>query len=48
VIGLNVTGLAGIPVLYQLLVGNTADCTTPQANLIRLRGFLNLVPQPPR
>lgn len=47
VIGLNVTGLAGVPVLYQFLAGNTADCTTPQANLNRLRGFLNLLPQPP-
>lgn len=48
VIGLNVTGVAGIPVLYQLLAGNTVDCTTPQANLTRLRGFLNILPKPPR
>jgi transposase len=48
VIGLNVSGLAGVPILYQLLAGNTTDCTTPQANLTRLRSFLNLLPQPPR
>lgn len=48
VIGLDVTGLAGVPVLYELLAGNTADCTTPQANLQRLRRFLNLLPRPPR
>lgn len=48
VIGLNASGLAGIPILYQLLAGNTVDCTTPQANLTRLRGFLNLLPEPPR
>jgi hypothetical protein len=47
VIGLNVSGRAGIPVLYQLLAGNTTDCTTPQANLPRLRGFLNRLPRPP-
>jgi hypothetical protein len=48
VIGLDVTGPAGIPVLYQLLAGNTPDCTTPQANLERLRGLLRLLPEPPR
>ena len=48
VIGLDVTGPGGVPILYQLLAGNTADCTTPQANLQRLRRFLNLLPCPPR
>ena len=48
VVGLNVTGTAGVPVVYRLLAGNTADCTTPQENLTRLRGFLDRLPEPPR
>jgi transposase len=47
VVALNVTGHDGVPVLYSLLAGNTADCTTPQDNLTRLRSLLGQLPQPP-
>jgi transposase len=48
VVGLNVTGTTSVPLVYSLLAGNTADCTTPHENLTRLRGFLNRLPEPPR
>lgn len=48
VVGLNVAGTAGVPVVYRLLAGNTADCTTPHENLARLRAFLDQLPAPPR
>lgn len=47
VVALNVTGQDGVPLLYSLLAGNTADCATPKDNLTRLRGFLNSLPAPP-
>lgn len=48
VVALNVSGQEGVPLLYSLLAGNTADSTTPQANLLRLRSFLDHLPEPPR
>lgn len=48
VVGLTVTGTAGVPLIYRLLADNTADRTTPQENLARLRGFLDRFPEPPR
>jgi transposase len=48
VVGLNVTGTTGVPLVYSLLAGNTADGTTPDGNLTRLRGFLDRLPEPPR
>lgn len=48
VVGLDVTGTAGVPLVYSLLAGNTAACTTPEGNLARLRGFLARLPEPPR
>lgn len=39
-LGINVTGQDHIPVQYTVLPGNTADCTTPAANVKALIGFL--------
>jgi hypothetical protein len=48
VVGLNVTGTTGVPLVYRLLAGSKAGCATPQGDLTRLRGFLDRLPEPPR
>lgn len=44
-LALNVTAPDGVPLDYQVLAGNTADRTTPVANLARLRALLARLPQ---
>lgn len=39
-LGINVTGAAHVPVAYRVLAGNTADSTTPVANVEALIQFL--------
>ncbi len=39
-LGINVTGGEHLPIEYRVLPGNTADCTTPVANLDALLAFL--------
>ena len=39
-LGINVTG-AGLPLAFRVLVGNTADRTTPRQNLEAVRGLLS-------
>ncbi len=43
-LALNVTAPDGVPVAYQVLAGNTADRTTPVANLARLRALIDRLP----
>jgi hypothetical protein len=43
-IGATVTATGGVPIDYQTLAGNVADCTTPVANLRRLQRLLALLP----
>jgi transposase len=46
-IGATVTATGGVPIDYQTLAGNVADCTTPVANLRRLQRLLALLPARP-
>jgi len=39
-LGINVTSREHVPVQYRVLAGNTADCTTPVANIEALVAFL--------
>lgn len=39
-LGINVTNVDHVPVQYSVLPGNTADCTTPVANVAALVAFL--------
>jgi len=40
-LGVNVTGLEGVPLVYRVLAGRTADQTTPIENMRALQGLLN-------
>lgn len=40
-LGLNVNSEAGIPLIYRVLAGRTADRTTPQANMQALRALFD-------
>jgi len=40
-LGVNVTSPQHVPVQYRVLAGNTADCTTPVANISALVSFLD-------
>jgi hypothetical protein len=42
-----VTAAGGVPIDYQTLAGNVADCTTPVANLRRLQRLLAILPVRP-
>jgi len=45
-IGLSVTGQSGLPLVYELLAGNTADNQTPFAHLAKLKALLRQVGYP--
>jgi transposase len=45
-IGLSVTGQSGLPLVYELLAGNTADNQTPFAHLAKLKTLLKQVGYP--
>ena len=45
-IGLSVTGQSGLPLVYELLAGNTADNQTPFAHLAKLKTLLHQVGYP--
>jgi transposase len=45
-IGLSVTGQSGLPLVYELLAGNTADNQTPFAHLAKLKALLQQVSYP--
>jgi transposase len=42
-LGLNVTG-AGLPLAFRVLVGNTADVTTPRDNMLAVQALLKELP----
>jgi transposase len=42
-IGLSVVGKSGLPLLYELLVGNTTDCKTPLEHFGKLKALLEKV-----
>lgn len=45
-LGLSVTGKSGLPLLYEVLAGNTADNQTPFAHLDKLKKLLKTVKYP--
>src|SRR4051812_48974524 len=42
-VGLSVVGKSGLPLLYELLVGNKADCKTPLEHFGKLKTLLEKV-----